>query len=492
MKLSLWILKEALNKYSPEIKCFDSKIEIEEIRLADQAVDYIPGILYVGTSDQFFHDGKKTVVCCHKTDYLIIPTEDLFSVSNQLLSVFGSYARWSEQCQQMISSGCTLSELLTMGELIFRNPLHMVDATQFLIASSASSADQSYPGIWKDYLEKQSAPEEILKSFNQAYRDTFRQTNVFHLPDDYFPTSSYCKNIFINNERFATVILIEQTPLPAESTCHKMELFVPFLEQWIKYNLASDSSYNNTSHFARSLDGSPGAIPSLDRRLSLFGWEKDCLKQIIIASVVSEHFHFDAHLSRLLTSEDNGVYAIPYQEKIVLLCNLDLIRNIHTFLEHLKDTFLANNYYAASSFSFRQIDQIPQAFQQAQLAMKKGTSRAGQIYECKNIAMQYITAIVRSHSDTNLLHPLLDQLSAYDTAHRTSFYETLFCYLRNERNHQKTSEELFIHRNTLFLRLNKITSLWDLSLDDAEERFYLLYSFYQREYEKSNPADPVC
>ena len=124
--------------------------------------------------------------------------------------------------------------------------------------------------------------------------------------------------------------------------------------------------------------------------------------------------------------------------------------------------------------------------------MKKGTSRAGQIYECKNIAMQYITAIVRSHSDTNLLHPLLDQLSAYDTAHRTSFYETLFCYLRNERNHQKTSEELFIHRNTLFLRLNKITSLWDLSLDDAEERFYLLYSFYQREYEKSNPADPVC
>lgn len=489
MKLSLWIIKEALNKYAPEIKCISTKIEIEEIRLADSSASFESGILYIGTSDRFFRDGKRNVVCFHKTDYLILNTDDLFSVSNELLSVFGSYARWEELCKEMISSECSLSELLTMGEHIFKNPLHIVDATQFLIASSASNHNLSYPGVWADYLEKRSAPEEQLKQFNQAYRDTFGRIGVFHLPDKYFPTSSYCKNIFINNERFATVILVEQTPLPEESTTHLMELFVPFLKRWIENNLAEDSSYNLTSHFARSLDGSPDAIPSLARRLSLFGWEENCPKQIYVASVISEQFHFDAHLSRLLTSDTGGLYAIPYQKKLVLLCNLDLISDSSSFRSYLEDTFRSNHYYASCSFPFTDLNNIPQAFQQAQLALAEGSPESGRIYECRQIAMKYISSIVLSHADIDLLHPVIDQMAFYDAAHKTSFYHTLFSYLKNERNHQRTSEELFIHRNTLFLRLNKITALWDLDLENPEERFYLLYSFYQREYAGSLPVD---
>ena len=40
MKLSLWILKEALLEYEPEIKCVNAKIDIEEIRLADAAAGF--------------------------------------------------------------------------------------------------------------------------------------------------------------------------------------------------------------------------------------------------------------------------------------------------------------------------------------------------------------------------------------------------------------------------------------------------------------------
>ena len=484
MKLSLWILKEALLEYEPEIKCVNAKIDIEEIRLADAAAGFESGILYVGCSDQFFHNGKRNIACFHKTDYLILHTDQLFSVLNQLLSVFAWYARWAEKCQEMISNGCSLPELLTMGEHIFKNPLHIVDASQFLIASSSSANNLSYPGNWANYLENRTAPLDQLKQFNKAYPDTFQRIGVFHLPDEYFPTSSYCKHIFINNERFATVILVEQTPLPEESTSHLLEVFVPILKQWIESNLAADSAYNLTSHFARSLDGSPDAIPSLARRLSLFGWEEECPKQIYVASIISEQFHFDAHLSRLLTSEASGVYAIPYQKKLVLLCNLSLISDEGTFRSHLEKTFYSHNYYAACSFPFTELKSIPQAFQQAQLALAQGTPESGRIFECKQIAMKYISSIVCKYSNINLLHPILKQIETYDSANRTDYYRTLFCYLKNERNHQRTSEELFIHRNTLFLRLNKKTTLWPLDLESPEERFYLLYSFYQQEYAK--------
>ena len=158
MRLSLWIIKEALNEFSPVIKCTGGKNEIEELRLAGSSAGLESGILYIGTSDLFFRDGKRNVVCFHKNDYLILNTEDLFSVSNQLLSVFSRYARWEELCKKMISEECSLSELLTMGEHIFKNPLHIVDATQFLIASSTSAKSLSFPGVWEDYLEKRGFP----------------------------------------------------------------------------------------------------------------------------------------------------------------------------------------------------------------------------------------------------------------------------------------------------------------------------------------------
>ncbi|MCR5083345.1 MAG: helix-turn-helix domain-containing protein [Parasporobacterium sp.] len=480
MKLSLWILKEELKEYKSDIKCNDSKTEIEEVRLADNS-SFKPGIIYVGTSDHFFHDNKNDVICFHKKDYLRLYTDDIFTVMNRILSVFGHFARWADQCLSLISSGCTLSELLTLGEYIFMNPIYIVDASQFLIARSTINDNISYPDSWSNLMENRTLPEEKLKQFNITYQDTFTQTGVFYLPQNYFPTSSYCKHIFIDGERFATVVLAEQKPLPEKSTRHLLELFTPFIERWIQNNLAEDSSYNTTSHFARYLDGNSEALPVLQRRLSLFGWEEDCNKLIAVASVISEQFHFDAHLSRILTSEAEGVYAFPYKKKIVLLCNMDLIDR-EAFFEQFKHILKTNNYYAAVSFPFYKASVILKAFNQACLALADGRPDSGMIYDCKHIAMKYISGLFNLNDNAELLHPVVQLIKEYDKAHNSNYYMTLFTFLKNERNHRLTAEKLFIHRNTLFLRLNNIKSLWNLDLDDPDERFYLLFSFYQMEY----------
>ena len=96
--------------------------------------------------------------------------------------------------------------------------------------------------------------------------------------------------------------------------------------------------------------------------------------------------------------------------------------------------------------------------------------------------MQYITSIVRESSSLDLIHPIVNKIKQFDQQHHTDYYETLFTYLKNERNHQITSQELFIHRNTLFKRLKKIEELWPLDYENADLRFYLLYSFYQDHY----------
>ena len=50
-------------------------------------------------------------------------------------------------------------------------------------------------------------------------------------------------------------------------------------------------------------------------------------------------------------------------------------------------------------------------------------------------------------------------------------------YLQLERNVVQTAKTLFIHRSTLFYRLDRIRKLVELDLDKESERLYLQLSF---------------
>lgn len=68
-----------------------------------------------------------------------------------------------------------------------------------------------------------------------------------------------------------------------------------------------------------------------------------------------------------------------------------------------------------------------------------------------------------------ILKPLLD----YDKAHDACLYETLCTFLKCRCNKVQTAKELFLHRNTLLGRLEKIEKLIHLSLEDSDVLFHL-------------------
>ncbi|CAM2889283.1 PucR family transcriptional regulator [Hathewaya histolytica] len=61
------------------------------------------------------------------------------------------------------------------------------------------------------------------------------------------------------------------------------------------------------------------------------------------------------------------------------------------------------------------------------------------------------------------LGPILE----YDKKHGVDLLGTLKCYFQNNKHLMKTSQELFIHRNTLIYRLSTIKDLLQRDLDDA-------------------------
>ena len=68
----------------------------------------------------------------------------------------------------------------------------------------------------------------------------------------------------------------------------------------------------------------------------------------------------------------------------------------------------------------------------------------------------------------------LAPLRAYDEKHESDLIATLRQYLKNNGSINKTAEEMFIHKNTILYRMNKIKELLNCGLEDGEERMYYL------------------
>ncbi len=60
-------------------------------------------------------------------------------------------------------------------------------------------------------------------------------------------------------------------------------------------------------------------------------------------------------------------------------------------------------------------------------------------------------------------------LDRYDRENNTDFLYTLEKYMENNYSVVQTAEELFIHRNTMTGRLNKITELLNMDWQDARK-----------------------
>lgn len=486
--LSLWVLMDAMTDFSPTIQCKNKKAEISELRLYQPGMPIRDHILYIAPSKDLFPGGDERIVLKHRSDLLFLETTDLLTVLNRVQDIFSRYTRWYDQCTRAITAGSPLSELLDLTSQVLPFPIIIVNAAQVLVAHSKDLSGVIAPEDWGSINQNSSLPDDKLIRFNQFHNDTYYQGGLIVIPPGFFPTKSYCYHILANEDRLGTIILKAPDGDHTPGTLHLFELFSFLVHEWVRFNESSAADFRITSNFAYTLDGTPGALTALSRQLSLFDWDAQCKKQVFVIASPGSQVNFDLQIRKKLAKENLGVFSMSYRNQVVILCNLDML-DYEDFTQNLCAIMGENHCCGASSITFTRLDQLVTFYQQALTAVKYSPQVTGELYRCQDEAMRMITHIVDKAVSSALIHPAIPALKAHDAAHKTDYCRTLHCFLKNERRHQQTAQELFIHRNTLFLRLEKIQELWPLNLSDAEERFYLLFSFYQESYAET-PAPP--
>lgn len=79
----------------------------------------------------------------------------------------------------------------------------------------------------------------------------------------------------------------------------------------------------------------------------------------------------------------------------------------------------------------------------------------------------------------------MEILRQYDAENHTFLEDTVYQYLINEENTMETARQLYIHRNSLLYRLDKIKSLTNINFKDPNDRIRMIFAYIYYNYLKS-------
>ena len=162
-----------------------------------------------------------------------------------------------------------------------------------------------------------------------------------------------------------------------------------------------------------------------------------------------------------------------------------------TFAEQVLQTIELYGYcdgiIAGLSLEFHDLRELYYYYEQAEYMLAEGEQELkefGRYREQKKNKVRvlpfYDVAYKRMLEDRNYMQicdcePRFRYIWDHNPSKR-QFLETLYVYLDEERSSHRTSERLFIHKNTLTYRIKQIVGIGGWNLDDAYIRNYLRMS----------------
>ena len=190
-----------------------------------------------------------------------------------------------------------------------------------------------------------------------------------------------------------------------------------------------------------------------------------------------------AQMSAYFTRESiiasvSGVYCIVYEGQILILADE----------QYWNDNFVASIWSCVSdtdcwmsiSTVFQNLNDLAEVYQQLQAIseIREQMNFTSKTIAYEDIQFYHFFQIASKQMDIRLLaNPTLKKIEDYDKTHNTNLLDSLEGYLEAGRNIQKAAKMMHMHKNTLYYRLQRITDLFGLNLEDENMCFQIQLSF---------------
>ena len=176
-----------------------------------------------------------------------------------------------------------------------------------------------------------------------------------------------------------------------------------------------------------------------------------------------------------------GSHLTFHEDGIAVLISLGDYAEIPAEQVHILEDFAAAEHMRIGiSNGFSSIQHFPRGYAQARSALRLGERLERDRRVCRYLDYQFYDLLSQIPEGLHLgfyCHPALALLRQYDRRNDGALYHTLRVYLENGCSIKDAAAALFIHRNSLTYRLERIVDIGQINLEEPFTRFLLRMSY---------------
>lgn len=422
--------------------------------------------------DSFLPEGRFSCI-------LLSCDTSVLHVFNAIQNIFDYYESWEQQLISVCHQDGTLDELLQLSMPVFQNPLCILANDGSLVAQASL---EELPDM-QNFFQDPAVRVEYLNSFNQdpACRIAPESRAPSLFPAYITGHRSLNMNLFLNAQSQYRLSVIEKNALITDADYYLITVLAQHAE-YILHRMYSESSSRSTtlqSIFQSVLSDRTADYMNISHLLNTVGWlpQHSYLCSVIQASGdVHASLNADTVCS-FVETKFSASCSVIYKETVVSFFNLTLLdmeaeQVFQGLVLFIRDSILKAGYSRPMTGHMN----LRRQYHQAYSALKLGGEISPQlwIHHFDQIAVPYILRQATRILPGNMLccEKLLE-LARFDKVQKTEYIKTLRTYLEHNLNTVQSAKALFIHRSTFLYRLERIRSVLETDLEDAEELFYL-------------------
>lgn len=419
-------------------------------------------------------------------DYVVLDGSlSLGQIYESVSETFREYDMYEKRLHLALASDAVITEYLNVISDTFKAAVLLVDTSFRILGYNTNMKKQDYPVHVYESIQKKYCTTDSLSNIDKHFDPSKYSTSSEAMFTDAPPYEKYISvNYIESGSRRLTLSVHEcagQTLRPEWGTLFEdtLNLFVRFykpvtsvldgqLLKWI--NVLRDGGEFNED------------ILQMEIKSRLWG-STDCF-QILYIRLSKEL------VDKGLTGMFTNLLQEQHPDSIIDTSNYDLIQLLHHGVgtvpadpiipsDSLVSLLKAWNLSIGVSSAFTDLRQMPDYLEYAKYANAYSEKKSLVISYYKDIVIDhFIDQLQANHHDpSTLCSPYILRLQQYDRENGTNYLKTMYVYLSHERHLVSSARALYIHRNTLVARLEKINDLFGSgNVEDFYTRIHMILS----------------
>lgn len=475
MKFSLWNFRDWYEAYKIDLSytITENIPSISMLATASDAADSRLGCALVLSADQLADCSGFRTALQFERDRILFPIASPSEVLNLGNAMIEHYTQWENTLLDQILSDISIDAFLNACQSDFPFPLALLHLNGVVLCHTA---DWSLPlsaqvrdTVLKNAMQRQQPMQPFFSSFYQEKAYSFL-TNL----------------IYANGRPFGILITYEEKHKLQPGDILLFHTLSELMQTAIQFRNDRPISLHPlaTWYFSfvndREDEQHTPVVP-----LSDVQWQSTDYYQVAAIEPVAGQILSSDLLSQL-TDMDHCCVQTSNGISMLIHFGSNFPKRMEHDLDRLRTYCPETDFRIGLSLPFRHLSRLSAFCQQSQIAVKIAQKKEAFLLPISDSLSVCILHACRSlpciHS---LIDPVILQIAEADQTEGEHLLETLYTYLIFGQSVSQTSDALFIHRNTLRHRLNKVKKYLPNNWTEPKQSEQLLLSIMLYQNEKN-------